>query len=287
MSRRNSRSTFSNFFSMVWVSILGLAFLLAVIGMSIYYHSIAPLFVFLLGLAIGSFMNVLIYRISHNENLKEIFYGRSYCPYCKRTIKWYDNIPVLSFLFLKGKCRYCGNPISLRYPLVELLGGLYGVIAWLISLKGGIILGLSLFIFFCLLTLISFIDWYTFEIPDILSIGGTILGLILAFFRPDISFSTALLSALVGFLFPIVISWIYYLLRGFFPMGIGDAKLLAMIGAFGGWITLYFSIFLGSVLALIYAFPKILKSKSLKFVIPFAPFLSMGAMIGFLIGIFF
>ena len=131
-----------------------------------------------------------------------------------------------------------------------------------------------------LLLVLSFIDWYTFTVPDLLSVGGTIAGWILSFFRADISPLESFLASLTGFGLVVVLIFVYYKLKGVVPLGLGDAKLLALVGAFGGFSVLYCSIFLGSLLALLFFLPQIVRSKSLQFAVPFVPFLSLGAFIG-------
>jgi leader peptidase (prepilin peptidase)/N-methyltransferase len=237
---------------------------------------------FLLGLCFGSFLNVIIYRFSERENLKGILTGKSYCPNCKQPIRWHDNIPLLSYLVLRGKCRHCGWRIPLRYPLVELLGGITPVVVYYLFHNHGWITVLSYTLFVYLLIAIAFIDWKTFEIPDELSIGGTLLGLLLSFLRPDIGPLESFLAALVGAGVVALIIILYLKLRGVFPLGIGDAKLLAMVGAFEGFTGVYCSLFLGSLIALAFYIPQIVKNKTLQFAVPFAPFLALGAALGLL-----
>jgi len=236
---------------------------------------------FLLGLCFGSFLNVIIYRFSERENLKGILTGKSYCPNCKQPIKWHDNIPpLLSYLVLRGKCRHCGWRIPLRYPLVELLGGITPVVVYYLFHNHGWITVLSYTLFVYLLIAIAFIDWKTFEIPDELSIGGTLLGLLLSFLRPDISPIESFLAALLGGGLVVLIVLIYLKLRGVIPLGLGDAKLLAMVGAFEGFLGVYCALLGGSLIALLFYIPQIIKNKTLQFAVPFAPFLAFGAILG-------
>jgi leader peptidase (prepilin peptidase)/N-methyltransferase len=237
---------------------------------------------FLLGLCFGSFLNVIIYRFSEKENLKGILTGKSYCPNCKQPIRWYDNVPLLSYLILRGRCRHCGWKIPLRYPLVELLGGAVPVLVYYLFHDQGWAVVISYTIFLYLLIAISFVDWKTFEIPDELSIGGTILGLILSFIRPDLSPLESFLAALTGAAVVVAIIFLYLRLRGVFPLGVGDAKLLAMIGAFAGFEGIYCALLVGSVIALLVFVPQILKNRNLQFAVPFAPFLAVGGAAGLL-----
>ncbi len=237
---------------------------------------------FLFGLCAGSFLNVLVYRFSKRENLKGILTGRSYCPSCKNQIAWYDNIPILSYIVLKGRCRHCGWKIPLRYPVVELIGGLTPVVVYELFKPYGWITVLSLTLFLYLLTVIAFIDWNTYEIPDELSIGGTVLGLILSLFRSDISPKEAFAAAAIGALIVVTLILLYYWLKGVVPLGLGDAKLLALIGAFEGFGGIYCALFAGSLAAISFFLPQILKNRTLQFTVPFAPFLAIGAALGLL-----
>ena len=240
------------------------------------------LVLFVIGLCLGSFTNVIIYRLSERENLKGILTGQSYCPNCKKPIEWYDNIPLISYLVLKGRCRHCGWKIPLRYPVVEFLGGITPVVIYFLFHQYGWITVISYTLFVYLLIAISFIDWKTFEIPDELSVGGTVVGLILSFFRPDLSPAESFLAALAGAGLVVLIILVYVRLRGILPLGFGDAKLLAMIGAFEGFGGVYCAIFLGSLIALLFFVPQILRNKNLQFAVPFAPFLAIGAVLGLL-----
>ena len=238
------------------------------------------LILLLVGLTFGSFLNVLIYRFSKKEKLKEILKGRSFCPNCKETIRWYDNIPLISYLVLKGKCRHCGWSIPLRYPIVEILGGLTPVGVYLLFKDEGWVTIAAYILMLYILIVVSFVDWETFEVPDLLSVGGTLVGLLLSFFRKDITPWESFLAALIGVLLVVALIFIYYKLKGIVPLGFGDAKILALIGAFEGFTGIYCAIFVGSVLALLYFLPQIVKSRSLQFAVPFVPFLALGAAVG-------
>jgi len=238
------------------------------------------LFLFLLGTVFGSFANVLIYRFSEKENLKEILFKRSYCPHCKTPIKWYDNVPIISYLVLRGKCRHCGGSISVRYPIVEFLGGFLLVLFWVLFSKYGVTAVVGAYTFSLLSLVLALIDWKTFEVPDTLTIGGTLFGLLLSFFRSDITPVESFVAAVFGFIFVLLVSFIYYALRKVIPLGLGDAKYLAMAGAFGGFTTIYCSLFLGSLFGLLFFLPQIIRNKSLQFAVPFIPFLSLGAVLG-------
>jgi leader peptidase (prepilin peptidase)/N-methyltransferase len=240
------------------------------------------IFFFLLGSAIGSFLNVCIYRIPRE---KSIVNPPSACPGCEKSIRFYDNIPILSYILLKGKCRDCGSKISIRYPIVELLTGIFFLILYR---QFGLTFELIVFmIFVSLLIAISFIDLDFQIIPDILSIGGVVLGFILAIIRPlfrDLDPKFGILDSLYGIglggglLF--AIAWLYQFFTKREGMGGGDIKLLGMIGAFCGWKGVVFSLVSGSVLGTIVGIPLMLaKGRNTKYAIPFGPFLSLGAII--------
>jgi len=237
---------------------------------------------FLLGLAIGSFLNVCIYRIPRE---KSIVNPPSACPSCEKPIRFYDNIPIASYIFLRGKCRSCGAKVSLRYPLVELLTAFLFLALYR---KLGLTFDLVVFIVFVsLLVAITFIDLDFQIIPDVLSVGGVALGFIFAIARPFFRYLEprfGVLDALYGIgiggglLF--AIAWLYQFFTKREGMGGGDIKLLGMIGAFCGWKGVLFSLISGSVFGTVVGIPlMILKGKDTKYAIPFGPFLSLGALI--------
>jgi len=164
--------------------------------------------------------------------------------------------------------------------LTSLLGVLIPLVVYWKFHAFGWITVLAYTLFGYLLLALSLVDWFTFTVPDLLSVGGTLLGLVFSFFRKDITPLESFLASLTGFGLVVVLIFAYYKLKGVVPLGLGDAKLLALIGAFGGFWVLYCSILLGSLLALLFFLPQIVKSKSLQFAIPFVPFLSLGAFIG-------
>jgi leader peptidase (prepilin peptidase) / N-methyltransferase len=204
----------------------------------------------LFGLLIGSFLNVVIHRMPRGESIVR---GRSMCPKCRRTIHWYDNVPVLSWMLLRGKCRGCGWKIPARYPFVELLTGLSAAgAAWA---SGPTLTALWVFLFLAIMIAITFIDWEHQIIPDPLSLGGTVLGWIGAVVCLDISLVQSLVGSVVGAGLILSIALLYKAARKVEGMGGGDVKLMAMIGAFLGWqmvfAVLFLAAFAGSVYGLI------------------------------------
>ncbi len=232
--------------------------------------------VFLFGSCIGSFLNVCIYRIP--ENISIVFPGSS-CPSCKTAIPFYLNIPILSYLFLKGKCKFCNNKISARYPLVEALTGIF---ALLLFLKFGLIPALLYwFIFISVLITISFIDFDHQIIPDIISLPGIVIFASSFYFFPEMTIKDTILGILIGGGSLYAVAFLYSLLKKQEGMGGGDIKLLAMIGAATGMKGVIFTIFTGSLLGTIFGILLMVhtKIKDTKLKIPFGPFLSAGAIL--------
>lgn len=221
---------------------------------------------FIVGTVVGSFLNVCIYRIPREES---VVLPPSHCPYCNTTLKFIDLIPIISFIIQKGRCRYCGEKISLRYPLVESITGIIFILTYTsygISLKGLIFL-----IFSSSLIVIFFIDLSFQIIPNVVTYPGIVLGL---FFS---HWTVGLKDALYGFILGVSIFLILGLLwKG--GMGGGDIKLAGMMGTFLGVksliFALFFSFLLGSFVGIILI---ILKLKTLKTHIPFGPFLVVGS----------
>lgn len=233
------------------------------------------LFVFLFGAILGSFLNVCIYRLPKRES---ILYPPSHCPYCNESIKFYDNIPILSYLLLKGKCRHCKEHVSIRYPIVE---GLSGLISLALFLKYGLTIQFLLFLLFSAsLIAITFIDLDYQIIPDIISIPGIFFGVGASFFIPLISLFESLFGILAGGGFLLFVAMGYKWLTGREGMGGGDIKLLAMVGAWLGWKAIPFILFSSSLIGVVIGGGSLLiNKKGLKYRIPFGPFLSISSII--------
>jgi leader peptidase (prepilin peptidase)/N-methyltransferase len=233
--------------------------------------------IFIFGTAIGSFLNVVIYRLPRE---KSIVHPPSSCPNCGYKIKWYENIPVISYLFLKGKCKNCNTSISVRYPLVEFLTGILFSFSYL---KYGISIDLIFsFIFLSLIIALSFIDFDFKIIPDEINLIGFISGLIYSFFRTDFSLIDALIGAIIGAGFLWIIAFLYLKLRGIEGLGMGDVKLLAFFGTYLGWFGSLFVIFFGSLIGAIFGITSAYLTKTENkavYEIPFGPFLSIAAVI--------
>ena len=230
--------------------------------------------IFIFGMCIGSFLNVCIYRLPTSKSIADP--PRSICPSCNSPIRFYDNIPVLSYIWLKGRCRNCDVPISFRYPMVELMNG---IVAMGLLFKFGLSLeSLVYFVFISSLLVITFIDLDHQIIPDIITLPGIPMGMVASFALPTISFKASALGLLIGGGSLWFVAWLYNLIARRDGMGGGDIKLLAMIGTIIGWKGVIFTIFASSVMGSCVGITMMLiKGKNMKYAIPFGPFLSIGA----------
>jgi leader peptidase (prepilin peptidase)/N-methyltransferase len=233
-----------------------------------------PVAAFLLGICMGSFFNVLIHRLPREESIVR---PGSRCPSCGRPIPPWENIPLLSFLLLGGRCRGCGGKISLRYPGVELLTGTgYLLLAWA---DGPGYTLLRDVVFFSLLVPITFIDIDHRIIPDELSLGGLAAGLLLSLL-PGGDWKGSVLGGVLGGGILYGTAAAYEKITGVEGMGGGDVKLIAMIGAFLGWKGGLFTIFFGSILGVAGGLIAMRKGEEgLKTAIPFGPFLCAAALV--------
>jgi len=244
------------------------------------YYGVNDVLIFILGLIVGSFSNVCIYRIPRNES---IIYPASHCPKCHSNIKPVDNIPLISYILLKGRCRNCKSKIFIQYPIVELLTGLIYLIIYLtygLSVQTLIYIILS-----SALVIIAFIDLNEQIVPDVISLPGIVIGFIVSFFVPYISFINSGLGILVGGGIILIIGMAGSVIFKKEAMGGGDVKLAAMIGAFLGWryiiISLFLGFFLGALAGIILILSKI---KSREDTVPFGPFIVLGSFITLLWG---
>jgi len=234
----------------------------------------------LLGAAIGSFMNVCVHRLPHGESVVR---PRSHCPSCGSDIPARDNIPILSWLLLRGRCRGCGERISLRYPLVELVS--IGIWVGMALAYGPTLHALSGAVFFTLLLAIAITDARHYVIPDELSIGGLASGLALAVVTELTTGMPTIVSSVVGaalgFLLllgvGLVGDWVFKKPA----MGGGDMKMMAMIGAYLGPLGAILTIFLGALAGSLIFGPISLKTGKM---VPFGVFLALGAAATFLLG---
>ena len=238
-------------------------------------YTVYILFALLFGMVVGSFLNVCICRMPHDQSVVS---PPSHCPRCSYRIRWYDNIPIVSYLLLRGKCRGCGTHISLQYPLVELLNGM---LALLLFLRFGPTLAFAaLFVFCSALVVITFIDIEHQIIPDEISLPGIVIGFVLSFFLKGHSWLNSLLGILLGGGSLLLVAYAYQWLTGKEGMGGGDIKLLAMMGAFLGWKAIPFIIFASSLVGSVFGISMMLfQKKDSKLAIPFGPYLAFGAVL--------
>ena len=230
---------------------------------------------FVLGAAVGSFLNVCIYRLPAGES---VVAPPSRCPSCGARIKPWDNIPIISWLLLGGKCRACRAPISPRYAVVELLNGLLTLALFLRF--GPSLTFLALFIFCSALVAITFIDLDHQIIPDVISLPGIIVGFAFSFFLPWVGWKSSLIGIVAGGGSLLAVAWLYELLTKKEGMGGGDIKLLAMMGAFLGWRSVPFIIFASSLIgSVIGVSVMLLQKRDGKLAIPFGPFLALGGVL--------
>jgi leader peptidase (prepilin peptidase) / N-methyltransferase len=230
--------------------------------------------VFLFGAIIGSFANVCILRVPADES---IVVPGSRCPECKQPVAWYDNIPLLSWLWLRGRCRSCREPISFRYFVVELLTALAAIAVYLRVGLG--VEWLILFTFVAALIIITFIDLDHRIIPDVISLPGIVVGFLLSLRgAPGPGPLSSGIGILVGGGLLLAVAWGYYALTGREGMGGGDIKLLGMVGAFLGWQSVPFTMLLSSLTGSLVGVSLMWWTGSdTKYAIPFGPFLALGA----------
>ncbi len=271
-------------------------------------------FVFLLGLCWGSFLNVVAYRLTFD---KTFFTTRSYCPHCRKTIFWYDNIPIISWLILGGKCRACKQPITVLYLFFELITAVSmvlmmvkflprffpmyylvsgdpltidlmqfadGVPNYLILHTGGLVVSAVLFL--SALIAASHADLRAMVIPQLFSIWLAPVGIVLSYFSfTGISYQMSLIGAVVGYGVLWIVATIFKIMTKKEGLGVGDMELLCMIGAFLGPVGVWFALMIGSVTGMIIGGLYLLLSGHGRMKrIPFGPFLALGAMIYFFCG---
>jgi leader peptidase (prepilin peptidase)/N-methyltransferase len=233
----------------------------------------------LFGLCFGSFLNVVIYRLPLGQSLVT---PPSRCRNCGYSLRWFDNIPVLSWLTLRGRCRKCGTGVSWQYPLVELItGGLFVLVVWLTPLGPLVV---SRLILVCILIALFGIDLEHQILPNTITLPGIAIGVLMSLIAPP-GWPASVIGALLGAGILYGIAGAYYLWRREEGMGMGDVKMLAMIGAFLGWkavlVTLVLSSFSGAIIGVILLSAQ---KGTMKFALPFGTFLAIGALIAMFAG---
>jgi leader peptidase (prepilin peptidase) / N-methyltransferase len=232
-----------------------------------------------LGLAVGSFLNVCIYRIPRRESL---LHPPSRCPACGQGLRWFDNVPVLGYAWLGGRCRACRAPISIRYPLVELVTmGVF--LLHYVAFDWSALLAVRL-LFACAMIVLFAIDLEHHLLPDVITLPGIAVGLLASLALPP-GFVDALIGMLVGGGVLWLIGEAYYRYAGQEGMGGGDVKMLAMIGAFLGWkqvvLTLVLSSVAGSIIGMLLL---VTRRGGMKYELPYGTFLALAALVASLVG---
>ncbi len=236
----------------------------------------------LLGLLFGSFANVCVHRIPLGESIVS---PASRCPKCRQAIAWYDNMPIISWLLLGRKCRFCALPIAWRYPFLELCMGItWGMLAWFYPpFVGSPLILAQALVLVSLLWILTLIDIETFLLPDALTFPGIALGLCFAWQAGY--FTDALLGAVAGYAVFWLVAWSFFRVTGREGMGQGDFKLLAMLGAFMGWQALPFIVLLSSLTGVVIGSASLLLAKKgLKAEIPYGPYLAVAGVTWFFWG---
>lgn len=271
--------------------------------MDLHYFLVFAWFAFAMGCCVASFLNVCIWRIPRGES---VAYPPSHCPNCDARIKWYQNIPIVSWCCLRGRCANCGKPISVRYTVVELMGGILFLMAYMQWGLPFFLHGeppvLALHRLNCLwsvpvywlvfsgLILASFIDLEHFYLPDRVTIGGMVLGAPLSFLVPELQGERVALHALYwslggmafGFLFLWGVGWIFSKIVRKDALGFGDVKLIGAIGAFFGPAAVLFTIIVSSFVGAVAGVALILRGRAKLggfTAVPYGPFLALGAVV--------
>ena len=232
-----------------------------------------------LGLIVGSFLNVCIYRLPRRESIN---WPGSHCTACHRPLSWYENVPVISWLVLRGRCRTCGERISIIYPLVEL-------ITCALFVAGYVIYGWTPMLavrlaFACAMVVLFAIDLRHHLLPNVITVPGIVIGFLLSLFLPP-GWKASLIGLIAGGGVLFAIAEGYYRLRGVEGLGMGDVKMLSMIGAFLGWklmlVTLILGSFAGSLIGVVLI---ALGRGGMKAALPFGAFLAVGALTAAVVG---
>jgi len=227
-----------------------------------------------LGLVVGSFLNVVIYRLPHGAS---VAWPASHCTSCRRPLRWYENVPIVSWIALRGRCRTCHARISVQYPLVEAAtAALFLAAYYAFGLTPLLPVRLA---FACAMIVLFAIDLEHQILPNEITLPGIVIGLALSIFLPP-GWKSSMLGMLVGGLFPFLIAEIYLRVRGREGMGMGDFKMLAMVGAFLGWPLVWVTLILACVLGIVIGGGVLLLSRrGMATRIPFGTFIAVAALV--------
>ena len=241
--------------------------------------AVIVVFMLAMGLAVGSFLNVCIYRLPRHESL---LYPASHCPSCGRSLSWFENLPLVSWIALGGRCRTCRARIGVQYPLVEAITAAVFVSAYFIY--GWTPLLAARLLFACAMIVLFVIDLHHRILPNVITLPGVVIGLVLSVFLPP-GWRSSLIGLIAGGGLLFAIGEGYYRTRGYEGLGMGDVKMLAMIGAFLGWplmlVTLVLASFAGSVVGIGLL---ISRRGDMKAALPFGTFLAVGALVAAVAG---
>ena len=230
-------------------------------------------FAALFGAVIGSFLNVCIHRLPRGTS---IVWPASACPACGRALSWFENIPIASYLFLRGRCRTCGAPISPRYPVVEAVTAAMFALAWWYYGPGPMLI--SRLIFGCALIVLFAIDLEHHLLPNVITLTGIVIGFLLSFITDQPGWQSSLIGIVAGGGVLFLIAEVYYRVRHEEGLGMGDVKMLAMMGAFLGWPLAILSLMIASVAGTIIGIGLIVSGRgTMKYALPFGTFLAIGA----------
>ena len=241
----------------------------------------AVIFTFLtgMGLAVGSFLNVCIHRLPLNESL---MWPASRCTNCRRALAWYENLPIVSWLVLRGRCRTCRSAISPRYPCVEAITAFVFVSGYVIY--GWTPLLAVRLLFACAMIVLFFIDLDHRILPNAITLPGIVLGVAVSFLTPP-GWRSSLIGLLAGGGVLFAVAETYYRLRGQEGLGMGDVKMLGMIGAFLGWPLMLVTLILASISGSIIGLALIASRRGdMKYALPFGTFLACGALVAAVAG---
>ncbi len=237
-------------------------------------------FLFLaLGLIVGSFLNVCIYRLPRHESVN---WPGSHCTACNRSLAWYENVPVVSWVVLRGRCRTCNDPISVIYPIVEVITGVVFLAAYeLYALTPLTVVRIA---FACAMIVLFAIDLRHRILPNVITIPGIVAGFIASVWLPP-GWQSSLIGLLIGGGVLFAIGEVYYRTRGVEGMGMGDVKMLAMIGAFLGWPLMLLTLILASFSGAVLGAAMIVSGRGgTKAALPFGTFLAVGALLSAVAG---
>ena len=232
----------------------------------------------MVGFIVGSFLNVCIHRLPRRES---VAWPGSHCPQCGQAIAWYDNIPVLSYLWLGGRCRHCRAGIPARYLLVEIATAVLFVMVVRLYPPG--LLLASRLVFGCALIVLFVVDLDHRILPNVITVPGIAVGFVFASLSEP-GWRSSLIGIVAGGGIPLAIAWLYERIRGHEGLGMGDVKMLAMIGAFLGWQQMLLTLVLGSFLGSIIGVAFIMAGKGARYALPFGTFLAVGALATIVVG---